>query len=117
MPLFYRPQGSGATGSLLASMAIPTSAFPNPANAPQPIAQYDKQESFPAGITVAAFRFDTPELATDVEYSFACGELTEWLAERTVTPVAGPWGQVWVTYSGKNASPHVNECWVQVKLS
>ena len=111
MPLLYRPL---ASGTLLASFALPTSLYPNPALAPQPEAFYTL-EPFPSAIAIAAFRFDTPALATDLEYSFACGQLAQWLSDKGIAPVAGLWAQAWATYSQEFASPHVNECWAQVQ--
>jgi hypothetical protein len=111
VPLIYRPS-LGANPSLTASMALPTSVFPNPASAPRP-SEFDKEEAFPA-ITIAAFRFDTPAIATDLQYSYACGQLGQWASERGLAPIPGPWAQAWVTYSTEAASPHVNECWAQV---
>ena len=109
VPLIYRPQ---ANTNLLASMAIPTSDFPNPTYAPRP-SYFSILEPFPA-IRIAALTFETPALATDIQYSFACGELQEILTLQGVAPVAGPWGQAWVTYSARAATPHINECWMQV---
>ena len=74
VPLIYRPSAS----TLVGSMAIPTSAFPNPIYAPRPTYPSTKLEPFPA-IRIAAFTFSTPQIANDNQYSFACGELTEWL--------------------------------------
>ena len=109
VPLIYRPQAN----TLLASMAIPTSDFPNPVFAPKP-SFYSVMEPFPA-IRIAALSFETPALATDVQYSFACGELQEIVTLQGSVPVPGPWSQAWVTYSGRAASPHVNECWIAIK--
>lgn len=109
VPMFYRQQGS----TLVSSMAIPTSAFPNPAYAPRP-AYMDKLEAFPS-ITIAALAFNTSVLATNLDYSFACGELSQWIRSHGYTPVPGPWSQAWATYSTKSASPHVNECWTQIE--
>ena len=111
MPLLYRPQ-SGPEYVLAASMAIPTSVYPNPALAPRPTA-FDTEEAFPS-ITISAFRFDTPALAKDLDYAFACGQLAQWSSTKGLKPVSGPWAQAWATYSGEAASPHVNECWAQV---
>ena len=108
VPLIYRPRGQ----ALMASMAIPTSDFPNPAFAPKP-SVYSVLEPLPA-IRIAALRFDTPALATDLQYAFACGELQEILTLQGITPVPGPWGQAWATYSTRDAPDHVNECWAQV---
>lgn len=109
VPLIYRPGVSSLTGSL----PLPTSLFRNPTYAPKPTYPGSKLEPFPA-IRVAAFTFSTPQLATDVEYSFACGALTEWLVEQSVNPVPGPWQQAWATYSTQSESPHINECWIEV---
>lgn len=109
VPLIYRPQGQ----TLLASLAIPTSVFPSAADAPRPTA-FSALEPFPA-IRVAALTFVTPALASDVQYAFACGELQEVLALQGLAPVDGPWSEAWVTYSGRAAPVHVNECWAQVK--
>ena len=51
VPLIYRPRGQ----ALLASMALPTSDFPNPAFAPKPLI-YSTLEPFPA-IRIAALTF------------------------------------------------------------
>ena len=112
VPLIYRPQ-AGAVPELKASMAIPTSVYPNPALAPRPTFGQETLEAFPS-ITVAAFRFDTPTLATDLQYSYACGQLGQWSSVKGFQIVAGPWEQAWTTYSGEAASPHVNECWAQI---
>ena len=109
VPLIYRSQ---ANTNLLASMAIPTSDFPQPAFAPKP-SYFSVLEPFPA-IRIASLSFDTPALATDLQYSFACGELQEILALQGISPVAGPWSQAWVTYSGRAATPHINECWMAI---
>jgi len=108
VPLIFRPQAS----SLMASMAIPTSDYPSPAFAPRP--EFNSVlEPFPA-IRIAALTFETAALATDLEYSFSCGELMEALTLLGITPVAGPWSQAWVTFSGRAASPHINECWMAI---
>lgn len=109
VPMFYRQQGN----TFVSSMAIPTSAFPNPVYAPRP-SYMDTLEAFPS-ITIAALAFNTSGLATNLEYAFACGELSQWIHTQGYTPVAGPWSQAWVTYSPKTASPHVNECWTQIE--
>lgn len=109
VPLIYRPQ---VNGDLKASMALPTSDFPNPEYAPKP-SYYDVAEPFPA-IRIAALAFTTPAIATDVQYSFACGELLTLLAVEGVAPVAGPWSQAWVTYSARADKKHFNACWMQV---
>jgi hypothetical protein len=113
VPLIFRPT-TGSRGGLSASMALPTSVYPNPANAPRPSSFVDVLEPFPA-IRIAALSFQTPELATDIQYSFACGELQEILTLQGITPVAGPWSQAWVTYSGRASATFVNECWIEVE--
>ena len=110
VPLIYRPTGP----NLMASMALPTSDYPNPALAPK-ASYYSELEPFPA-IRIASLTFETPALATDLQYSFACGELQEILTLEGVAPVTGPWQQAWVTYSVRTASPHINECWMQVPV-
>jgi hypothetical protein len=108
VPLIYRPQASTA---LLASMAIPPLTFPTLRMPPGPPTTAPWSPSPPFALTLA---FETPALATDVEYSSACGELQEILTLQGIAPVAGLWRQAWVTYSGRTAAPHVNECWMQV---
>ena len=114
VPLIFRPTTAGSGGGLSASMALPTSVFPNPALAPKPSSFADVLEPFPA-IRIAALSFETPQLATDIQYSFACGELQEILTLQGIAPVAGPWSQAWVTYSGRASATFVNECWIEVK--
>lgn len=109
VPLIYRPGATTLTGSL----PLPTSLFLNPIYAPKPTYPGSKLEPFPA-IRMAAVTFSTTQLATDVEYSFACGALTQWLVEQGVSPAPGPWQQAWATYSTQSESPHINECWVAV---
>ncbi len=111
VPIMYRPLPDGG---LNASIAISTYFFPFPAYAPQPTGGYSVQEPF-TEITVAVILFETPALATNLDYLFACGELTEWINIERLTTVAGEWQQVWVTYSQQVAAPHVNECWIQVE--
>jgi hypothetical protein len=94
-------------------MAIPTSAFPNPVYAPRPTYPGTDLEPFPA-IRISAITFTTPQIATDLQYSFACGQLTQWLVQQGLDPISGPWEQAWVTYSKESPSPHVNECWIEV---
>ena len=108
VPILYRPEGQ----NLLASMALPTSLFPNSAFAPQPTA-FSTFEPFPA-IRIAALTFQTPALATDVDYAFACGELNEILTLEGIKRVTGPWAEAWATYSGRAAEVHINECWMAV---
>lgn len=112
VPLIYRPL-SGQVPELKASMALPTSVYPDPSLAPRPSVGGQVFEAFPP-ITIAAFRFDTPKLATDLQYAYACGQLGQWSSVKGFKPIAGPWEQAWVTYSGENAFPHVNECWAQI---
>ena len=83
-------------------MALPTSDFPVPAFAPTPTVGGDKPEAyaFPPQ-RFAAASFSTPAPATDLQYSFACGEAAQWLRSKGFAPVTtGAWAQAWVTYCG-----------------
>lgn len=115
VPLIYRPSvNTFGQATLMASMAIPTSVFPVPAAAPAPDAGYDALEAFPAQ-RFAAVSFETAAPATDLQYSFACGEVTQWLSSKGIAPATtGAWAQSWVTYSGRDAALHVQECWLSV---
>ena len=113
MPLIYRPATDAfGQATISASMALPTSDFPVPAFAPTPTVGGDKPEAFPPQ-RFAAASFSTPAPATDLQYSFACGEAAQWLSSKGLAPVTtGAWAQAWVTYSGRDASEHVQECWL-----
>lgn len=146
VPIIYRPSvNQFGQAALSASMAIPTSIYPNAAYAPAPTG-FGKAEAFPAQRFAAAV-FVTATPATDLQYSFACGEAAQWLAGKGLAPVTtGPWAQAWVrsrpsraarapaatlthpfrprsslppssrqvTYSGRDATQHVQECWLSV---
>lgn len=112
VPLIYRWPGGPA--KILASMALPTSVFPDPGLAPAP--DVGVFEPFPP-IRVLALSFVTAVAATDTDYALHCGEVAQKAADSGLTPVAGAWEQAWVTYSGRDAAQHVNECWVQVKAT
>jgi hypothetical protein len=118
VPLLYRPVPGafGADQAVSASMAVPPSVYPSPSLAPAPTA-FSKIETFPAA-RIAAVTFETAAAATDLDYVFACGELAEKMAENGFEPIAagGAWAQAWATYSGRDASPHVNECWLGVQV-
>jgi len=112
VPIIYRPAtDSFGQATYIAAMALPTSDYPNPATAPKPEAN-DKFEFFPPQ-RFAAVSFSTAAIATDLQYAFACGQLSQWLSEKGLTPVStGVWAQAWVTYSGAAAVEHVQECWL-----
>ena len=110
VPLIYKPLTDAfGRSELIAAMALPASLFPTPASAPAPDA-YDVLTPFPAQ-RFAAAAFNTTQPATDLEYTFACGEAAQWLSGRGVAPTAT---QLWVTYSGRDASLHASECWLGI---
>ena len=117
VPLIYRPRTLPTGESVInAAMALPTSVYPDPGAAPQPSPE-NKPEAFPAQ-RFAAASFSTPLPATDLQYAYACGEVAQWLASKGLAPVTkGVWAQAWVTYSGSDATEHVQECWLGVSTA
>lgn len=119
VPLICRPDPAG---TWLASFALPTSKYANPASAPGIIPGSDLLlEGFsPAGNatggrTIAAYLFFTIQLATQGDYASACARLEAALPGLGFAPVEGAWRQAWVTYSTQAiVGDRVNECWVEV---
>jgi len=117
VPLFFRPRFDGE--EILASMALPTSLYPDPSVAPIPEFPNDFPgfQQFPK-TRFAAITFQTATSPGIIDFATACGELDEEIIRRGLTPVgASLWNITWATYSLQASSPKQNECLVEVEVT